>query len=433
MNILIRNARVMDPHTAFDRITDLLITEGRITSVDPCPDPSSLPPGTRIIDADGLIAAPGLVDIHVHFREPGFTHKEDIASGALAAVSGGYTSVVMMANTRPVIDSVSVLKQVQERIAKVNAVTPLHILPSASVSIGLQGSELTDFAALADAGAAGFTDDGIPLMNEELLLDACRLAETVHMPVSLHEEDPRLISQNGVNAGPVAESLGLEGSPAEAEISLIRRDIAIASRTRADVNIQHISTKEGVELIRQARKRNPHIHAEAAPHHFSLTEDAIRTHGTLAKMNPPLRTEEDRMAVIRGLADGTIETIATDHAPHAAEEKARDFADAPSGIIGLETALPLAITNLVLPGYLSMMQVLERMTASPAALYGIPSGIKEGLPADLVLFDPDAVQVFRKFRSRSSNSPFTGQELHGVVRYTICGGKIAYENTKEQP
>ncbi len=427
MNILIRAARVMDPLTAFDRVCDLLISDGKVQRIEPVIDPADLPPDTRVISANGLIAAPGLIDIHVHFREPGFTHKEDIDTGADAAVAGGYTTVVMMANTRPVIDSADILSHVMNRITEVNRRVPLHILPTASVTVGLGGKELTDFAALSDAGAAGFTDDGIPILDEALLKQAFSLASRLHKPVSLHEEDPALITENGIHAGKVSAEMSLTGSPREAEISMIERDIAIASDTGCDVNIQHISTKEGVELVRRAKKQNPHIHAEATPHHFSLTEDAVRIHGTLAKMNPPLRTEEDRLAIIEGLRDNTIEIIATDHAPHAAEEKARSFPAAPSGIIGLETALPLGITNLVEAGHLSMMQLLARMSTQPAALYGLPSGIAVGKNADLVLFDPSRKQRIESFRSRSANSPFTGSDLTGVVCYTICNGIISYE------
>lgn len=431
MNIHIRNTRLIDPATQTDKITDILITDGKITQIAQETDPRLLPENTRMIDAAGMITAPGLTDVHVHFREPGFTHKEDIGTGAMAAAAGGYTTVVMMANTNPVTDSVAVMDSILGRIREVNLKTPLHILPSASVTVGLKGQTLTDFAALKAAGAVGFTDDGIPLMDEKLLEEAFLQAARLHCPVSLHEENPAMIAQNGINAGPVSQAFGLAGSPREAEIFMIKRDLAIASHTEADVNIQHISTKEGVKLIRQAKRNNPHIHAEATPHHFSLTQDAVHQYGTLAKMNPPLRTEEDRMAIIEGLSDGTIDLIATDHAPHSAEEKARDFADAPSGIIGLETALSLGITKLVMPGYLTFNKLIERMSTAPAALYRIDHSVTEGKNADLVLFSPGKVRTVSRFYSRSSNSPFLGQTLNGVVEYTICDGKISYQNTEE--
>ncbi|MCR5268497.1 MAG: dihydroorotase [Lachnospiraceae bacterium] len=428
MNILIRNARIMNPHTGSDSVGDILISDGKIARIASPGNPVALPDDTRIIEADRLVAAPGLVDVHVHFREPGFTHKEDIATGAMAAAAGGYTTVVMMANTKPVVDSPAILTQIMERIRQVTGETPLHILPTASVTQGLEGLKLTDFAALSALGAAGFTDDGIPVMDEVLLRKAFETAAALGRPVSLHEEDPRLISQNGINAGAVSAHFHLKGSPREAEISMIRRDLAIAGTTSATVNIQHISTKEGVELIRQAKRSNPGIHAEATPHHFSLTEEAVLKHGTLAKMNPPLRTEEDRLAIVEGLSDGTIDIIATDHAPHSAEEKARGLTEAPSGIIGLETALSLGITNLVMPGHLTLMQLLEKMTTGPASLYGRIASIEEGRDADLVLFDPEAVRTVRRFYSKSSNSPFIGETLRGVVKYTICNGRISYSD-----
>lgn len=428
MNICIQNGRILDPATGLDKIANILISDTKIERIFQPEEQIALPDDLKVIDAEDLIVSPGLVDIHVHFREPGFTHKEEIATGAEAAVAGGYTTVVMMANTKPVIDNAATLREVEDKIRFVNAKTPLRILPSASVSMDLKGKQLTDFEALSLAGAAGFTDDGIPIMDEALLKEAFRLAAKVGKPVSLHEEDPALITENGINAGKVSKALQITGSPREAEISMIRRDIRIAENTGAKVNIQHLSTKEGVELIRQARKTNPDIHAEVTPHHFSLTEDAVLQYGTLAKMNPPLRTQEDRLALIEGLKDGTIETIATDHAPHAAEEKALPLTKAPSGIIGLETALSLGITNLVRPGHLTLLQLLEKMSFNPAKLYGIPCGIREGADADLVLFDPDHTKVYDRFRSRSSNSPFLGLALYGVVRATICGGRIAYED-----
>ncbi len=431
MNIYIKNARVINPHTGFDQLSDILILRGSIKRIGPKIDPALLPHDIKTIDATGLIASPGLVDVHVHFREPGFTQKEDIDTGAMAAAAGGYTTVVMMANTRPVVDSVQVLMQLNDRIREVSAKTPLHILPTASVTVGLMGKALTDFAALSANGAAGFTDDGIPLMDEALLKQAFLSAAKLTKPVSLHEEDPRLISENGINAGRASASMGLAGSPRDAEISMIRRDLAIAEKTGACVNIQHISTLEGVDLIRQAKKTNPLIHAEATPHHFSLTEDAVIKYGTLAKMNPPLRTEADRMAIIEGLKDGTIDIIATDHAPHTQAEKSLEFTKAPSGIIGLETALSLGITFLVQPGHLNLRDLLTRMTAGPAALYGLSSSLEEGAIADLVLFDPVRKRTVERFYSRSANSPFIGQTLFGVVEYTICGGEISYQNTEE--
>ena len=426
---LIKNIFLYDPASGTEQKTNLLIENGKFVrigeevSTEPAADASS----ARVLDGQGLCAAPGLIDTHAHFRDPGYTHKEDLHTGSLAAARGGYTSIILMANTNPVVDSTAVLSDILTRAKK----EKIHLYSCANVTQGMKGKETVDFDALAAAGAAGFTDDGVPVMDASVLEKALLAAKRLDLPVSLHEEDKTLISQNGINGGgKAAQSLGLAGSPREAEITLIQRDVELAVRTGAPLCIQHISTAEGVELVRRARKLNPRIHAEATPHHFSLTEDAVLRCGTLAKVNPPLRTEADRMAIIEGLADGTIDLIATDHAPHADREKAQDFTKAPSGMIGLETALSLGIKNLVEPGYLTMLQFLACLTCHPADFYHLNAGrVCEGAPADLVIFDPGASWTVQKpFASRSSNSPFLGMELPGVIRYTIAAGEIIYEN-----
>lgn len=441
--MVIKNVRVIDPKTKYDRISDIYINKEKIVTVLESGNKFSdslendveiaLNDGP-IIDGTGLVAAPGLIDVHVHFRDPGLTYKEDINTGAKAAVKGGYTTVIMMANTKPSVDNIDTLDYVINRSKEVGIIVPLNILPAAAVTKGLLGEELTDAVTLIGRGAAGLTDDGIPIMNEALLEKAFNMAASLNVPISLHEENPNLISENGVNAGRISESLGFKGSPKEAEISMIARDLPIALKTGADVNIQHISTKEGVELVRKYKQKqindigSCHIHAEATPHHFSLTEEAVLKFGTLAKMNPPLRTKEDRLAIIEGLQDGTIDIIATDHAPHSKDEKARDFAKAPSGIIGLETALSLGITNLVDTGKLTLMELMEKMSLNPAKLYGLMSGIEAGNIADIVIFDPDGEWIVDNFCSKSENSPFVGERLKGVVKMTICGGRISYSN-----
>ena len=321
---LIKNIFLYDPASGSAQKTDLLIENGKFLrigedlSIDPAADASSV----RVLDGQGLCAAPGLIDTHAHFRDPGYTHKEDLHTGSLAAARGGYTSIILMANTNPVVDSTAVLSDILTRAKK----EKIHLYSCANVTRGMKGTETVDFDALAAAGAAGFTDDGVPVMDASVLEKALLAAKRLDLPVSLHEEDKTLISQNGINGGgKAAQSLELAGSPREAEITLIRRDVELAVRTGAPLCIQHISTAEGVELVRRARELNPRIHAEATPHHFSLTEDAVLHCGTLAKVNPPLRTEADRMAIIEGLADGTIDLIATDHAPHADHEKAQNF------------------------------------------------------------------------------------------------------------
>ncbi len=379
----------------------------------------------KVIRAFGCVVAPGLVDIHVHFRDPGFPHKEDIGTGAAAAAAGGYTTVVCMANTKPAVDNPETLRYVIEEGKK----TGIHVLSAAAVTVGLKGHQLTDMKALREAGAAGFTDDGIPLMDAGILSAAMEQAALLGVPVSLHEEDPGRIKENGINHGRVSETLGIYGSPSEAEETLIARDVKIALATGAKVNIQHISTAGGVEQIRQARKQGADVTAEVTPHHFTLTEDAVLKYGTLAKMNPPLRTEKDRQALLEGLRDGTITIIATDHAPHSRDEKNRPLTQAPSGITGLETSLALGITELVQRGHLTMVQLIEKMSLNPARLYGLDCGrMAEGAPADLVIFDPDEEFCPETFYSRADNTPFRGWKLKGKVRCTICGGRIVYSD-----
>ena len=375
------------------------------------------------IDLCGQIVALGLVDVHVHFRDPGFTYKGDIYTGAKAAVRGGFTSVVLMANTKPTVDTVETLHYVLGKGKE----TGIHVYSCANVTRGMKGQELTDMETLGANGAAGFTDDGIPLMDEKILREALRRAAKLKRPVSLHEENPALITNNGINAGKAAVHFGIGGSPREAEISMVERDLKIAVEEEADLSIQHISTREAVELVRQAKRQSSHIYAEAAPHHFTLNEEAVIRYGTLAKMNPPLREEEDRLAIIEGLRDGTIDMIATDHAPHSMEEKGRAITEAPSGIIGLETALSLGIRELVNKGYLTMMELLGKMSYAPASLYHLDTGyLAAGGPADLVIFDPDKAWTVDKFASKAANSPFVGERMPGVIAYTICEGKVVY-------
>ena len=430
----IKNGRLINPATDYDEKVNILIDEGKISKITSkaweeieneiktCKNDEA-----QMIDAEGCIVAPGLVDVHVHFRDPGFTYKEDIETGARAALKGGFTSVVLMANTKPTVDNEETLAYVLEKGEK----TDLHVYSCAAVTKGLAGKELVDMDTLLAKGAAGFTDDGIPIMDEALLENAMKKAAELGVPVSLHEEDASLITNNGVNRGKASEHYGIGGSPREAEISLIKRDLEVALRTGAILNVQHISSKEGVELVRQAKKRSEKgtIHAEATPHHFSLNEEAVIKYGTLAKMNPPLREETDRLAIIEGLKDGTIDIIATDHAPHSTEEKEKPLTEAPSGIIGLETALSLGVTNLVHTGELSMSKLLAAMTCNPARMYGLDAGtIEEGKKADIVIFSEDEEWIVGDYESKSTNSPFTGMSLKGVVKHTIVDGKLVYSS-----
>ncbi len=424
--LLIENGYVMDPKSGREGKLDVLVQDNKIKKIGEslrqqlhAAETDSL----EIIDAEGKIVAPGLVDVHVHFREPGFTHKEDIVTGSKAAAKGGFTTVVLMANVKPQVDNVETLQYILER----GKTTGIHVETCANVTMGMQGKELVDMQKLAAKGAVGFTDDGVPIMDEALVREAMKQVAALDMPISFHEEDASLITNNGINRGKASEYYGIGGSPREAEISLSSRDLKLALETGACINIQHISSKEAVELVRQAKAQGKNIHAEATPHHFTLTEEAAIQYGTMAKMNPPLREEADRLAIIEGLADGTIDLIATDHAPHTAEEKAKPITEAPSGIIGLETALPLAITVLVNGGHLSMMQVLEKMAYNPAKMYHLDAGyLAENGPADIIIVDQDAIQVFEEYASKASNTPFTGWELDGVVCTTICDGKVVF-------
>lgn len=422
--ILIKNGRIVDPVRQFDDIADILIEGKNIVKVGKNLEFDENDSNLRVIDASGLVAAPGLVDAHVHFRDPGFTYKEDIETGAKAAAKGGFTMVVCMANTKPAVDNLETLKYIQDKAAK----TGIHILQASTITKGLHGKELVDMDAMANAGACGFTDDGIPILNEKILVEAMKKARELDLPVSLHEEDPAFIIRPGVNQGTVSEKLGYGGASRTAEDVMVARDVILALHTGASVCIQHISSGNSVELVRTAKKLGADVHAEATPHHFTLTEDAVLEYGTLARMNPPLRTEKDRQEIIEGIKDGTIDMIVTDHAPHSMEEKAKPLADAPSGITGLETSLSLGIKSLVQPGHISLMKLMELMSKNPAEFYRMePASITEGAVADLVIFGENELWTVDKFASKAPNSPFKGWELPGKVHFTICDGNIVYE------
>ncbi len=435
--IYIRNGRVIDPKTGTDGVMDVVVDGGTIIDMGTGLEAKYLSgsgaekgtdvlAGVSVIDASGQIVAPGLIDVHVHFRDPGFTYKEDIQTGARAAAAGGFTTVVLMANTRPAVDNVETLEYVIGEGKK----TAIHVLTCANISVGMKGQELVDMELLKAHGAAGFTDDGIPLMNAGLVRQAMEEAVRLNLPLSFHEEDRTLIADNGINQGAVSDALGIGGSPAMAEDVLVARDCMLALHTGAVVDIQHISSGTSVRMVEFAKHLGAPVVAEVTPHHFSLDETAVLQHGTLAKMNPPLRTAADREEILRGLREGIIDIIATDHAPHSAEEKARPLTQAPSGIIGLETSLALGVTNLVRPGILTMKQLLGKMTINPATLYHLEERkgwIGVGADADMVIFDPDAIWTVETFRSKASNSPFIGESLCGRVTHTICGGEIVYQ------
>ncbi len=420
--ILIKGGRVLNPQNGMDETIDIKIQGDRIAGFGKYQRSKEY---EYIIEAEGKIVAPGLIDTHVHFRDPGLTYKEDIISGAMSAAAGGYTSVVCMANTKPAADNAETIRYILDKGRE----TGINVYSVAAVTKGMRGNELTDYDSLKKAGAIGLSDDGIPIKDAKLLLEAMKKAKAMNFPISLHEEDPDFVYQSGVNHGSISEKLGIGGATSLSEQLMVARDCMLSYSCGARTNIQHVSTKESVEIIRFAKKLGADIWAEVTPQHFSLTEEIVLEKGALAKVNPPIRTMEDRYGLIQGLKDNTISIIATDHAPHSKDEKSLPLPEAPSGMIGLETALALGITNLVRTGDLSMSQLLEKMTVNPAALYGLESGsIFVGSKADIVIFDEHEQWTVQSFLSKACNCPFIGTELYGKVKYTICNGKIVYRD-----
>jgi dihydroorotase len=433
--LLIHGAHVIDPDNGVDGLHDALIRDGRIAAIA---EPGALAeiaisrPEVLRIDATGLVLAPGLIDIHVHLREPGQTHKETIRTGTEAAAAGGFTTVVAMPNTTPVNDSVTGLEWMLA--AERGAAVKLMAMPAATV--GSMGGELTDYRGLVRAGAVGFTDDGKPVLGDEVMRAALVAAAEVGVPVSQHAEDTRLTGGCSMNAGRLAFRLGLRGMPVEAESRIVERDIRLlreierVERLRPHLHVQHVSTARALAAIRAAKAEGLHVTCEAAPHHFTLTEEAVGDYDTNAKMNPPLRAEADRRAVIEALLDGTIDCIATDHAPHASHEKEVEFERAPNGITGLETALGLALRVLHREHGMPLARVMALLSARPAEVIGLRDrgNLKVGSWADLVLFDAAAEWNFaaKDSRSMSRNTPFDGAAMVGRVRATICEGRVVY-------
>ena len=423
--LVIKNGRVIDPVNNVDEVMDVVVDGDEIVKTGKNLGVDELGSDARVIDATGLVVSPGLVDSHVHFRDPGFTYKEDIYSGAKAAAKGGVTTVILMANTKPPVDNPETLKYVLDKGAE----TDINILTTVNVTKGMRGKEIVDMEDLASKGAAGFTDDGIPIMDEAVLLEAMKRAKALNLPVALHEEDPLFVKQAGVNMGKVSEELGYGGASHTAEDIMVARDCVLAMESGARVCMQHLSSKVSVEILRTFKKLGADVHGEATPHHFTLTEDAVLEYGTYARMNPPLRTQEYKEEIIKGIVDGTIDMIVTDHAPHSKEEKDRPMANAPSGITGIETSLALGIKSLVQPGHISLMKLIELMSANPLRFYNIESEkIQAGQKADLVIFGENEEWVVKDYASKAVNSPFTGWRLPGKIHYTICKGKIVYEN-----
>ncbi len=424
-DLLIRGGRVIDPANGLDAVRDVLLRDGKVAAVD---NPGQIrPSGVEVVDARELVVAPGLIDIHVHLREPGQAYKETIATGAAAAAVGGFTSVCTMPNTIPVNDSPEIVRWMQapERDAAI------RVFPIAAATRGSMGEALTDYSDLKRAGAVAVTDDGKPILGDAIMLDALRAAAKAGLPVIQHAEDTRLTGGCSMNAGPLAFRLGLRGMPVEAESSLVERDIALLKKVKnAHLHVAHLSTEKALNAVRQARREGLHVTCEVTPHHFVLNEERVALYDTHAKMNPPLRAESDRQAMIEGLLDGTIDAIATDHAPHAAHEKEQEFDRAPNGITGLETALPLAIEVLHVHHGLSLAKMLALLTSRPAQALGLTGrgALAKGSTADVVVFDPEERWTFRAAdsKSKSKNTPFDGWSMRGRVQVTISEGRIVY-------
>jgi dihydroorotase len=430
---MILNGRLVDPATGVDAERDVLLRDGQVAAVE-LPSVLRAVKAVETLDAAGMIVAPGLVDVHVHLREPGQTYKESIATGTATAAAGGFTSVVAMPNTVPVNDSVAGLEWMLDTGR--GAVVKLFAMPAAT--FGSMGEEITDFHELQQAGAVGFTDDGKPVLHDRVMRDALVAAAGIGVPVSQHAEDTRLTGGCSMNAGPVAFRLGLRGMTVEAEARIVERDIRLLKDIekhdglRPHLHVQHVSTAKAMSLIREAKAQGLHVTCEVAPHHFTLTDEAIGDYDTNAKMNPPLRNETDRMAIVAGLMDGTVDCIATDHAPHALFEKEQEFERAPNGITGLETALGLALRVLHKGHGMTVSRVVELMSTQPARIVSLDGRgtLRVGSFADVVVFDPAAEWSFeaKRSRSKSRNTPFDGAPMLGKVAYTVSEGRVVFKS-----
>ncbi|MBN1663203.1 MAG: dihydroorotase [Deltaproteobacteria bacterium] len=436
MKLILTGGRVVDPSLNIDAVLDISIEDGKIAGIgpdipkEPAKSRKGMQTNVKTIHLGGMIVVPGLIDMHVHLREPGFEYKETIETGSRAAAAGGFTSVACMPNTNPVNDSRSITEFIKKKAALCGLV---NVYPIAAVSIGSAGTNLTDFRDLRDAGAVGFSDDGKPVANSALMRRALEYASSISLPVISHCEDTLLSAGGVMNEGFAATELGLQGIPAIAEDVMTVRDIMIAAYTGAAVHIAHVSTAGSVDIIREAKKRGIRVTAETAPHYFTLTEESLREYDTFYKVNPPLRTKEDVAAVKEGLRDDTIDVIASDHAPHAATDKEVEFDLASSGMVGLETSLALSL-SLVSDGVLTLPQLIQKMSAWPAKVLNIPKGtLRIGADADITVIDTKKTWTVDRmqFRSRSRNSPFHGRQMTGRAILTIKGGKITYSDNQD--
>lgn len=422
--MLIKQGRVVDPVGGIGGMMDVLIDDGRIAAIGTDIDA----PEAQTVPASGLVVCAGLVDMHVHLREPGFTHKETIATGCAAAARGGITAVACMPNTKPVTDSPEQIAYIRKKAAEACGV---RVLPLGAVSVGERGERLTDFQALHQAGAVALSDDGMPIQNANLMRDALIMARSERLTVLTHCEDAGMVRNYAVNEGPISRRLGLPGRPAIAEEIMVMRDAMLAQETGGAVHICHVSTARSVSIIRRYKHDKVPITCETCPQYFTLTEEEVLKQGSLARVNPPLRSQKDIEGIIRGLQDGTIDVIATDHAPHSAEEKARPLTEAPSGMVGLETALAVTLTALYHTGKMDLSDILRKMTINPSGILRTGTGrLALGGAADLTIFDPNEKWTVEpeKFASMGRNTPYAGWKLKGKVKYTIVGGKIVYQD-----
>lgn len=426
MNLLLRNGRVVDPSQGIDESMDLLIEEGLVTRSG-----SNLraPASTETMDLGGAVVAPGFIDLHVHLREPGQEHKETIESGTRAAVRGGFTAVCAMANTVPPNDERAVTEMI---LAEAQRNGHCRVYPIGAVSKGLIGEELAELADLRAAGCVGASDDGRPVVNSQLMRRALEYTRMLGIPVIAHEEDPFLAQDGVMHEGYYSTLLGMRGLPAAAEETMAARDVILAEATGGHLHIAHVSTRGAIDAVRRAREKRIRVTCEVTPHHFALTDEAVQSFSTNLKMKPPLRSEDHRLAVLEGIVDGTIDAIATDHAPHHFDEKNVEFDLAPFGIIGLETAFAISYDLLVKGGQIELSRLIELLSCGPARIFNLPGGsLAKGSLGDLVILDLETRQTFERFDSKAANSPFRGQSFAGKVLATVVGGHVRYRS--EEP
>jgi dihydroorotase len=421
--LLIRGGHLIDPASGVDAPMDLLLKDGKVAQMA---EPGNIPTkGVQVSNAKGLFVAPGLIDLHVHLREPGQSHKETIATGTAAAVAGGFTSVCCMPNTVPVNDDPAITRWMLD--AKRGAV--VNVFPIAAATVGSLGASLTDFTALQHAGAVAFTDDGRPILDDDIMRACLEAAAKLGVPVIQHAEDTRLTAGCSMNLGPTSLRLGLRGMPVEAESRIVERDIRLARETGGHIHVAHISTKKALDAVRRAKREGVHVTCEVTPHHFLFIDEQVGQYNTDYKMNPPLRSEEDRDAMLKGLMDGTIDAIATDHAPHALHEKQQEFERAPMGITGLETALPIALQVLHHHKGVPLSRIVELLSANPAKIFGLKGRgtLAVGSHADVTVFDPNKKWTFyaQDSKSKSKNTPLDGWKFAGAVVTTVVSGKVA--------